>query len=78
MSKYVDMSGFDSLTDNLEEYVNKQGCTLGIDAGRLQKLLFSIQYCYINGVATDSQAKMMNEKFIKQFQRALHEMEAQK
>lgn len=35
MSKIVDMGKFDSLFDNLEEYVNKQGCTLGDDAERL-------------------------------------------
>lgn len=73
MAKQVDMSGFDSFTDNLESYVNKQGCTLGSDAERLQKLMYSIQYCYIHGVVTESQVKQMNEKFVKQFQKALHE-----
>ena len=34
MSKVVDMSNFDPLFDNLEKYVNKQGCTLGKDAER--------------------------------------------
>ena len=48
MGKVVDMSNFDPLFDNLERYVNKQGCTLGKDAGRLQELLHSIQYCYIH------------------------------
>ena len=52
MGKVVDMSNFDPLLDNLEKYVNKQGCTLGKDAERLQKLLHSIQYCYIHGVLT--------------------------
>lgn len=75
MAKYVDMSGFDEFTDNLEEFVNKQGCTLGKDAERLQELLHSIIYCYLHGVVTDSQVKQMNEKFEKQFQRALCEME---
>lgn len=74
MAKYVDMSEFDELTDNLEEYVNKQGCTLGKDAERLQQLLYSITYCYIHGVVTDSQVKQMNDKFKKQFQKALYEM----
>lgn len=75
MAKYVDMSKFDELTDNLEEYVNKQGCTLGKDAERLQKLLYSITYCYLHGVVTDNQVKQMNEKFTKQFQKALYEIE---
>ena len=74
MGKVVDMSGFDSLFDNLEEYVNKQGCTLGDDAERLQELLHSIQYCYIHGVLTDSQNESACKKFKKQFQKALREM----
>jgi hypothetical protein len=74
MAKTVDMSGFDELFDNLEEYVNKQGCTLGKDADRLQELLHSISYCYIHGVVTDSQVKQMNQKFVKQFQKALYEL----
>lgn len=74
MAKTVDMSNFDSLTDNLEEYVNKQGCTLGNDAERLQKLMYSISYCYLHGVVTDSQVKQMNTKFTKQFQKALYEL----
>ena len=52
MGKVVDMSNFDPLFDNLEKYVNEQGCTLGKDAERLQELLHSIQYCYIHGVLT--------------------------
>ena len=75
MGKVVDMSGFDSLFDNLEEYVNKQGCTLGDDADRLQKLLFSIQYCYIHGVLTDTQRDSACKKFTKQFQKSLRETE---
>lgn len=73
MSKVVDMSKFDSLFDNLEEYVNKQGCTLGDDAERLQNLLHSIQYCYIHGVLTDSQRDSAYKKFTKQFQNVLRE-----
>ena len=42
MGKLVDMSKYDVLFDNLEEYVNRQGCTLGEDADRLQKLMYSI------------------------------------
>lgn len=74
MSKVVDMSKYDEFEDTLEEYVNKQGCTLGDDAERLQELLHSIQYCYIHGVVTDGQMKQMNEKFIKQFKKSLYEM----
>lgn len=75
MPKTLNMKGFDELTDNLEEFINKQGFTLGRDAGRLQQLMFSIAYCYIHGVVTDSQREQMNKKFIKQFQKALMEIE---
>lgn len=75
MAKYVDMSKYDEFEETLEEYVNKQGCTLGDDAERLQELLHSMQYCYLHGVVTDSQMKQMNEKFVKKFQKALYEKE---
>lgn len=75
MAKMVDMSKYDEFEETLEEYVNKQGCTLGDDAERLQELLHSMQYCYIHGVVTDSQMKQMNEKFVKKFQKALYEKE---
>lgn len=75
MAKYVDMSNFDEFFDNLEEFVNKQGCTLGEDAERLQKLLYSIQYCYLHDVVTDSQFEQMNKKFEKQFRKALYEID---
>ena len=32
MGKIVDMKDYDPLFDNIEEYLNKQGCTLGDDA----------------------------------------------
>lgn len=75
MAKTVDVSGYDEFEETLEEYVNKQGCTLGKDADRLEKLKCSISYCYIHGVLTDSQCKQANEKFVKQFQKSLHEIE---
>lgn len=74
MSKFVDMSKFEPLTDSLEEYLNKQGCTLGKDAVRLQKLYFSIQYCYVHGVLTDSETQKAWKRFHKQFKEALHEI----
>ena len=73
MAKIIDMSGFDPLLDNLEKYVNKQGCTLGDKAKSLQKLLHCIQYCYVNGVLTESQRDSAYKKFKKQFQDALYE-----
>ena len=75
MKGYVDMRGFDELSDNLEEWVNKQGFTLGNRADALQKLMESIAFCYIHGVVTDSQRDHMNKKFVKQFQNALEKVE---
>ena len=74
MAKTINMSGFEPLLDNLEEYVNKQGCTLGKDAEVLQELLHCIQYCYIHGVIIDSQCADANRKFRKKFQAALQEL----
>jgi hypothetical protein len=73
LAKIIDMSGFDPLLDNLEKYVNKQGCTLGDKAKSLQKLLHCIQYCYVHGVLTESQRDSAYKKFRKQFQDALYE-----
>ena len=39
MGKTINMGDFDPLLGNLEEYVNKQGCTLGKEAEILQELL---------------------------------------
>lgn len=75
MSKIVDMSQYDEFEDyTLEEYVNKQGCTLGDKAEALEQLKFGITYCYIHGVLTDGQVRQANEKFARQFKEALHEL----
>lgn len=74
ISKIVDISKFNYLTDNIEEYLNKQGCTLGDYAERLQKLMNSISYCYIHGVVTDKQREQMYRKFQKQFEKSLCEI----
>lgn len=42
MGKTINMGDFDPLLGNLEEYVNKQGCTLGKEAEILQELLHCI------------------------------------
>lgn len=73
MVKTIDMSKFDPLLDNLENYVNKQGYTLGDKAKSLQELLHCIQYCYVYGVLTESQRDFAYKKFRKQFQDALCE-----
>ena len=75
MSKTVNMSDYDEFEDyTLEEFVNKQGCTLGEKAKMLEELKHSIAYCYIHGVITDSQCKKANEKFVQMFQKALYEL----
>lgn len=78
MNEYIEVNEFDSLNtfDRLEEYVNEQGYTLGKDEERLQSLLHAIQYCHLHGVITDSQAKQMKEKYRKQFEEALKEINA--
>ena len=72
--KELSMAGFDSVMDNLEEFINKQGFTLGSEAECLQKLLNSMNYCYIHGVVTGSQLQEMHKKFTKKFQEALQEL----
>lgn len=38
MGRKIDMSGFDEFTDSIEEFINKQGFTVGDDADRLREL----------------------------------------
>lgn len=74
MNKYIDMSEFDIIFDDIEEFVNRQGFTLGSVAYGLQKLSDSIGFYWICGVATKNQTKQMYNKFVKQVVRALHDM----
>lgn len=74
MNKYIDMSKFDIIFDDIEEFVNSQGFTLGSSAHGLQKLADSICFCWICGVATNNQTKQMCSKFVKQVAQALHDM----
>lgn len=71
----IDMSGFDTLIDNLEQHVNEQGYTLGDQAELLQNLLYSLNMCHLHDIVTDSQAQAMTEKFAKLFYRALRKIE---
>ena len=75
MANVIDMRDFDCMFDNLEEYFNKHGYTLGNDADRLQELMHCIQYCYIHGVATGSQIESMKKKFRKQVSGSLKELD---
>ena len=75
MVNVIDMRDFDCMFDNLEEYFNKHGYTLGNDADRLQELMHCIQYCYIHGVATGSQIESMKKKFRKQVSGSLKELD---
>ena len=78
MANVIDMRDFDCLFDNLEEYFNKHGYTLGNDADRLQELMHCIQYCYIHGVATGNQIESMKKKFRKQVSESLKELDSVK
>lgn len=53
MGKTINMGDFDPLLGNLEEYVNKQGCTLGKEAEILQELL----HCIAEYIDNDTDAK---------------------
>ena len=72
--KTIDMNGFNSLFDNLEEYFNSKGYTLGTDADGLQELMHCIQYCNIYGVTTDEQLSDMKTKFRKFVSASLSEI----
>lgn len=71
----IDMSGFDVLFDNLEQYVNEQGYTLGSKAELFQNLLYSLNMVRLHGIATDRQAQMMTKKFAKSFYQTLQKIE---
>ena len=73
--KTIDMNGFNSLFDNLEEYFNSKGYTLGTDADGLQELMHCIQYCNIYGVTTDEQLSDMKTKFRKFVSASLSKIE---
>ena len=76
MEKMIDMSGFDKFgEETLEQYLNKQGATLGDKAEGLSELMHCISYCYVWGVITDSQRDQANKKFAAMFKEALYELE---
>lgn len=61
MGKTINMGDFDPLLGNLEEYVNKQGCTLGKEAEILQELLHCIQYCYYRGYHLNDKVRVLGK-----------------
>ena len=71
----VDMSKYDPLFDNIEEYVNKQGATFGEEADVIEGIAHSIAYLYIHGIATESQAQSMNKKLVKKLKENIRVME---
>lgn len=68
------MSGFDRLVDNIEEYINRQGYTLGVNAEPLQDLLHSIISCYFNNIITDNQYEQMYKRFMHQVYELVYEL----
>lgn len=64
-----------ALCDPYEKQANNQGFTLGDERERLEKLGFSLVYCWIHGVLTDSQYDMGLKKLQKQLVRALEPKE---
>jgi len=67
------MIGFNhgALSDSYEKQANEQGFTLGEEKERLEKLGFSVVYCWIHGVLTDSQYDMALKKLQKQLVKAI-------
>ena len=64
-----------ALCDPYEKQANNQGFTLGEERERLEKLGFSLVYCWIHGVLTDSQYNMGLKKLQKQLVKALEPKE---
>lgn len=60
-----------ALCDPYEKQANEQGFTLGKEKERLEQLGFSLVYCWIHGVLTDSQYDMALKKLQKQLVKAI-------
>lgn len=60
-----------ALSDPYEKQANEQGFTLGKEKKRLEQLGFSLVYCRIHGVLTDSQYDMALKKLQKQLVKAI-------
>ena len=60
-----------ALSDPYEQQANAQGFTLGKEKKRLEQLGFSLVYCWIQGVLTDSQYDMALKKLQKQLVKAI-------
>ena len=70
MSKMIEFN-HGALSDSYEKQANEQGFTLGEDKERLEKLGYSVVYCWIHGVLTDSQYDMALKKLQKQLVKAI-------
>ncbi len=66
-----------ALRDPYEKQANVQGYTLGEEKERLEKLGFSIVYCWIHGILMDSQYSMALGKLQKQLIKALKPLPAE-
>lgn len=76
MAKRVDMSNFDEFGDEtIEQYLNKQGCTLGDKADTLQKIMEYTAFLYIQGILTETERSNASKRFMKMFKENLYEME---
>lgn len=60
-----------ALSDPYEQQAEAQGFTLGKEKERLEQLGFSLVYCWIHGVLTDSQYDMALKKLQKQLVKAI-------
>lgn len=76
MPKIVDMSGFDEFSEEtLEQYLNKQGCTLGDKADTLQKIMEYTAFLYVQGILTERERDNASKRFMKMFKENLYELD---
>lgn len=70
MNKEVGFS-YGALYDDLETQAKEQGYTLGDKAEKLEKLRFSVNMVYVQGLVTNSQADSIYKKLHKKVVSAL-------
>lgn len=75
--KILNMSGYDypSSDITLEEFINKQGFTVGIHAEIFENILHYTFYLYVQGILTESEYRKAQKRFEKKFKDALEELE---
>lgn len=73
MNKQLNLTGYDSITENLETFCQSQGYTLNDTAELYQDFLLQAERLYVNGVLTAGELgrarlriiKMIHEKAVR-------------